>query len=64
MSVGGAVTAVAWDTAWRRALYGSGGFARRAEGPAAHFRTSVTAGAPVLADVLLDRLAAALGHPD
>ncbi|GGR85183.1 hypothetical protein GCM10010252_24960 [Streptomyces aureoverticillatus] len=47
------------------ALYGPDGFYRRAEGPAAHFRTSVHA-SPLFADAvarLLCRVDAALGHP-
>lgn len=35
-------TVVPWDAAWQEALYGPGGFYRRAEGPAGHFATSVT----------------------
>ncbi|MFH8608961.1 SAM-dependent methyltransferase [Streptomyces sp. NPDC018029] len=48
------------------ALYGPGGFYRRPEGPAGHFRTSVHA-SPLYAGAvarLLTRLDAALGHPD
>ncbi len=35
-----AMTAVPWEQAWHRALYGPGGFYRRPEGPRGHFRTS------------------------
>ncbi|KUF15566.1 SAM-dependent methyltransferase [Streptomyces silvensis] len=48
-----------------RALYGPGGFYRRPEGPAGHFRTSVHA-SPLFADAvarLLCRVDAAIGHP-
>ncbi|MGW1539015.1 SAM-dependent methyltransferase [Streptomyces sp. NPDC002309] len=48
------------------ALYGPGGFYRRPEGPAGHFRTSVHA-SPLFAQAvarLLSRLDDALGHPD
>ena len=31
---------VPWEVAWHEALYGPGGFYRRAEGPAGHFATS------------------------
>lgn len=43
-----------WQQAWTEALYGEGGFYRRAEGPAGHFATSThgTAG-ELLADALL-----------
>lgn len=43
-----------WQQAWAEALYGEGGFYRRAEGPAGHFATSAhgTAGG-ILADALL-----------
>jgi SAM-dependent MidA family methyltransferase len=34
---------VPWQSAWHEALYGARGFYRHAEGPAAHFRTSVHA---------------------
>jgi SAM-dependent MidA family methyltransferase len=51
---------VAWDVAWRQALYGDEGFYRRAGGaPARHFRTSVHA-SPLLAGALA-RLARACG---
>jgi SAM-dependent MidA family methyltransferase len=40
----GTAAFVPWDVAWHEALYGPGGFYRRADGvPAAHFRTSVQA---------------------
>jgi SAM-dependent MidA family methyltransferase len=43
-----------WDVAWQQALYGDGGFYRRAGGaPAAHFRTSVHA-SPLLAEALAE----------
>jgi SAM-dependent MidA family methyltransferase len=48
------------------ALYGAGGFFRRPEGPAGHFRTSVHA-SPLFAGAvlrLLREVDAALGHPD
>ncbi len=41
-----------WRTATEQALYGDGGFYRRAGGPAAHFRTSVHA-SPLFAQALL-----------
>ena len=43
---------VRWEVAWREALYGDGGFYRRSEGPAGHFRTASHAAADVLADAL------------
>jgi len=43
---------VGWEGAWREALYGDGGFYRRSEGPAGHFRTASHAAADVLADAL------------
>lgn len=49
-----------------RALYGPGGFFRRPEGPAGHFRTSVHA-SPLFAGAvlrLLREVDEALGHPD
>ncbi|TNY35313.1 hypothetical protein EIO00_19320 [Thermomonospora catenispora] len=49
----------------QRALYGEGGFYRRGERPAAHFRTSVHA-SPRFAEAvarLLAQVDAALGHP-
>lgn len=55
-----------WREATETALYGPGGFYRRTEGPAGHFRTSVHA-SPLFAGAvarLLCRLDAALGHPD
>uniref|UniRef100_A0AAU3HZP8 SAM-dependent methyltransferase n=1 Tax=Streptomyces sp. NBC_01393 TaxID=2903851 RepID=A0AAU3HZP8_9ACTN len=55
-----------WREATETALYGPGGFYRRPEGPAGHFRTSVHA-SPLFAGAvarLLCRLDAALGHPD
>lgn len=58
----------AWRT-WRQAtedaLYGPGGFYRRPEGPAGHFRTSVHV-SPLFAGAvarLLRRVDEALGHP-
>lgn len=55
-----------WSAAMDRALYGPGGFYRRPEGPAGHFRTSVHA-SPLFAAALL-RLAVevdeALGRPE
>jgi SAM-dependent MidA family methyltransferase len=50
---------VSWREATERALYGDGGFYRRTDGPAAHFRTSVHA-SPLFAEALL-RLALASG---
>ncbi|MEV4740553.1 SAM-dependent methyltransferase [Streptomyces sp. NPDC049555] len=54
-----------WREAADAALYGPGGFYRRPEGPAGHFRTSVHA-SPLFAGAvveLLRRVDAALGHP-
>ncbi|MBD3004455.1 MULTISPECIES: SAM-dependent methyltransferase [unclassified Streptomyces] len=54
-----------WRTAAERALYGTGGFFRRPEGPAGHFRTSVHA-SPLFARAvaeLLSRVDGALGRP-
>ncbi|MEV5507575.1 SAM-dependent methyltransferase [Streptomyces orinoci] len=54
-----------WREAARAALYGPGGFYRRPEGPAGHFRTSVHA-SPLFAEAVLEllrRVDAALGHP-
>ncbi|MFI7017248.1 SAM-dependent methyltransferase [Streptomyces sp. NPDC050164] len=54
-----------WRAAAREALYGPGGFYRRAEGPAGHFRTSVHA-SPLFAGAvagLLCRIDEALGRP-
>ncbi|MEU8872783.1 SAM-dependent methyltransferase [Streptomyces javensis] len=54
-----------WRTAAERALYGAGGFFRRPEGPAGHFRTSVHA-SPLFARAvaeLLCRVDEALGRP-
>ncbi|MEV6131322.1 SAM-dependent methyltransferase [Streptomyces violaceusniger] len=54
-----------WRTAAEQALYGRGGFFRRPEGPAGHFRTSVHA-SPLFARAvaeLLGRVDEALGHP-
>lgn len=54
-----------WESRWREALYGPGGFFARGELPARHFRTSPLVG-PELAEallVLLARVDAALGHP-
>ncbi|MBA9001497.1 SAM-dependent methyltransferase [Thermomonospora cellulosilytica] len=56
---------VRWRTAMRQALYGEGGFYRRGERPAAHFRTSVHA-SPHFADAVAQLLAhvdAALERP-
>ncbi|WP_341770636.1 SAM-dependent methyltransferase [Actinomadura rubrisoli] len=55
-----------WRTAMERALYGNGGFYRRGERPAEHFRTSVHASprfAQAIARLLIE-VDAALGHPD
>ncbi|MFJ4524430.1 SAM-dependent methyltransferase [Streptomyces sp. NPDC088810] len=54
-----------WRAAAETALYGHGGFYRRPEGPAGHFRTSVHA-SPLFARAvarLLCRVDAALGRP-
>ncbi|MEV6053387.1 SAM-dependent methyltransferase [Streptomyces sp. NPDC052107] len=54
-----------WRTATEAALYGPGGFYRRPEGPAGHFRTSVHA-SPLFAQAvarLLCRVDEALGRP-
>ncbi|MER7405549.1 SAM-dependent methyltransferase [Streptomyces sp. NPDC000070] len=54
-----------WRAAASEALYGPGGFYRRAEGPAGHFRTSVHA-SPLFAGAvaaLLCRVDEALGRP-
>ncbi|MFI9247320.1 SAM-dependent methyltransferase [Streptomyces sp. NPDC053086] len=54
-----------WRAAAETALYGPGGFYRRPEGPAGHFRTSVHA-SPLFARAvarLLCRIDAALGRP-
>ncbi|MYS93886.1 MULTISPECIES: SAM-dependent methyltransferase [Streptomyces] len=54
-----------WRAAAQEALYGPGGFYRRAEGPAGHFRTSVHA-SPLFAGAvagLLRRVDEALGRP-
>ena len=54
-----------WRAATRAALYGPGGFYRRPEGPAGHFRTSVHA-SPLFAEAvarLLCRVDEALGRP-
>ncbi|MGK5695970.1 SAM-dependent methyltransferase [Streptomyces sp. URMC 128] len=54
-----------WCAAAQEALYGPGGFYRRAEGPAGHFRTSVHA-SPLFARAvaeLLCRVDEALGRP-
>ncbi|MGA5729454.1 SAM-dependent methyltransferase [Streptomyces seoulensis] len=55
-----------WREATERALYGPGGFYRRPEGPAGHFRTSVHASPLFAAAVarLLCRVDAALGRPE
>ena len=52
-------SALPWADAWQRALYGPDGFYRRTAGPAAHFRTGVSA-SPLLAGALA-RLARASG---
>ncbi|QOV36510.1 SAM-dependent methyltransferase [Streptomyces ferrugineus] len=55
-----------WRTAAEAALYGPGGFYRRPEGPAGHFRTSVHA-SPLFARAvarLLCRVDESLAHPD
>ncbi|CUW30200.1 MULTISPECIES: SAM-dependent methyltransferase [Streptomyces] len=54
-----------WRAAAETALYGPGGFYRRPEGPAGHFRTSVHASALFARAVagLLCRVDAALGRP-
>ncbi|MFF3872441.1 SAM-dependent methyltransferase [Streptomyces sp. NPDC001978] len=55
-----------WRAATEAALYGPGGFYRRPEGPAGHFRTSVHA-SPLFADAvarLLCRVDEALGRPE
>jgi SAM-dependent MidA family methyltransferase len=54
-----------WRHATEKALYGPGGFYRRPEGPAGHFRTSVHA-SPLFAGAvaeLLRRVDDDLGHP-
>ncbi|MGC9542357.1 SAM-dependent methyltransferase [Streptomyces sp. UG1] len=54
-----------WRAAAESALYGPGGFYRRPEGPAGHFRTSVHA-SPLFARAvahLLCRVDESLGHP-
>ncbi|KQV18671.1 MULTISPECIES: SAM-dependent methyltransferase [unclassified Kitasatospora] len=56
-----------WRTAMEQALYGAdGGFYRRPEGPAGHFRTSVHASPRYAGAVtrLLTEVDAALGHPE
>lgn len=53
------VSRLRWEDAWRQALYGPGGFFLRPEGPAAHFRTSVSA-SPLFAAALA-RLARGCG---
>ncbi|MFI9308061.1 SAM-dependent methyltransferase [Streptomyces triculaminicus] len=54
-----------WREAAEAALYGPGGFYRRPEGPAGHFRTSVHASPLYTGAVveLLRRVDSALGHP-
>ncbi|GGY21466.1 SAM-dependent methyltransferase [Streptomyces djakartensis] len=54
-----------WRAAAREALYGPGGFYRRVEGPAGHFRTSVHASGLFAGAVarLLCRVDEALGRP-
>ncbi len=54
------VDARPWRQAWAEALYGDGGFYRRPEGPAGHFRTAGHA-APDLLAAALGRLAAQAG---
>jgi SAM-dependent MidA family methyltransferase len=56
---------VTWHAGMERALYGEGGFYRRGESPAAHFRTSVHASGRYAAAFgrLLAEVDAALGHP-
>ncbi len=49
-----------WREAWQHALYGPGGFYRRPEGPAGHFRTASHASPHLLASALA-RLARAAG---
>ncbi len=49
-----------WQDAWQDALYGTGGFYRRPEGPAGHFRTAAHAAPRTLAAALA-RLARAAG---
>ena len=51
---------VTYETAWEAALYGSGGFYRRREGPAGHFRTAAHAAPLQLAEAIA-RLAAEHG---
>lgn len=57
-----------WREAMAAALYGAGGFFTRPDaGPAGHFRTSATSGAPGFVAALLTllhQLDAALGYPD
>jgi SAM-dependent MidA family methyltransferase len=60
------VELITWRAATQRALYGRTGFYRNPAGPAAHFRTSVTASslfAEAVARLLVD-VDRALGHPD
>jgi SAM-dependent MidA family methyltransferase len=54
------VSYLPWDRAWQEALFGDGGFYRRPEGPAGHFRTASHAAPTVLAGAVA-RLARALG---
>ena len=56
---------VPWRTAMERALYGDGGFYRRGERPAEHFRTSVHASSRFAAAIarLLVEVDVLLGHP-
>ncbi|MCD0482480.1 SAM-dependent methyltransferase [Streptacidiphilus sp. ASG 303] len=59
------MTWTGWREAAQRALYGEGGFYRRPEGPAGHFRTSVHA-SPLFADAvarLLGEVDRELGRP-
>ncbi|GAB3273102.1 SAM-dependent methyltransferase [Kineosporia babensis] len=49
-----------WQDAWQRALYGPGGFYRRPEGPAGHFRTASHAAPDELAEAIA-RLAVSVG---
>jgi SAM-dependent MidA family methyltransferase len=53
--------AVPWAEAWHAALYGAGGFFRRPEGPAAHFRTAAHAARSGLLGQAIARLARSAG---
>lgn len=46
-----------WDRAWHEALYGAGGFYRRAEGPAGHFSTATHGATGAVLGAALARLA-------